>query len=193
MARPSMAGQRREEILDALEKCILEKGIQATSLEYLAETAQMKRTILRHYIGNRDEIICALSSRWAKVYQSQWQEVILLLPKIKRVEALIDILFSPRTNEYINNTIIGEALFSEAKRLAPIKLDQKNNMKQFIEILNVELKLQFPKLADDKLDLISHSLHANYLMSESLLPLGMENEVEKLKKASYLLISFIST
>ena len=65
MPRPSMANQRREEILDALERCILEKGIQATSLEYLADKANMKRTILRHYIGNRDDIICALSQRWS--------------------------------------------------------------------------------------------------------------------------------
>ena len=71
MARPSMAAQRIEEILDALEICILQNGIQASSLENIAETAGMKRTILRHYIGNRDDIICALSARLKDKYTAQ--------------------------------------------------------------------------------------------------------------------------
>ena len=192
MARPSMAGQLREEILYAVEICILEKVIQATSLEYLAETAKMKRTILRHYIGNRDDIICALSARWSGNYQAQWEETLNWLPGTARLESLIDILFSPRSEEYVNNTIIGEALFSEAKRLEAVKQDQKKNMTEFINIVNNELTNQFAKSDKTKINLVAHGIHANYLMSESLLPLGMTDEIEQLKGSCKLLVTTLA-
>ncbi|WDE07412.1 TetR/AcrR family transcriptional regulator [Thalassomonas viridans] len=189
MARPSMAGQRREEILDALEQCILEKGIQATSLENIAETAGMKRTILRHYIGNRDDIICALSQRWAEKYSQQWQELLAWLPGSNRAQALIDALFSAGSKDKVNNTIIGEAIFSEAKRLEPIKLHQKQTMQEFIRHLIREFSTQYPGSDESTIELVSYGIYSNYLMSESLLPLGMLDEIYKLKQASVLLCS----
>jgi AcrR family transcriptional regulator len=192
MARPSMAGQRKEEILDALETCILSKGIQATSLENIAETANMKRTILRHYIGNRDDILFALSERWTHAYSQQWQDLLTWLPSSNRAEALIDSLFSTRTKDMVNRTIIGEALFSEAKRLAPIKAHQKQIMQEFIQHVANVLSAQYPKVTPDKIELIAYSIYANYLMSESLLPLGMFDEMYKLKQTSQLLVSQLS-
>lgn len=187
MARPSMAGQRKEEILDALEICILDKGIQATSLENIAETAKMKRTILRHYIGNRDEIICALSERWTQKYSQQWQDLMTWLPTYNRAEALVDSLFSSRTKDMINNTIIGEAIFSEAKRLDAIKSHQQQIMQEFIAHLVAEFGKQYPDAASEKVELIAYGIYSNYLMNESLLPLGMFDEMYKLKQASILL------
>lgn len=187
MARPSMAGQRREEILDALEICILNKGIQATSLENIADTANMKRTILRHYIGNRDEIICALSKRWTIKYSQQWTQILAWLPSTNKDDALIDSLFSTRSNEMINNTLIGEALFSEAKRLEPIRINQQAIMQEFIMHVTQLLTQQFPHAEQEKIELIAYGVYSNYMMYEALLPLGMLDEVYKLKQASKLL------
>lgn len=192
MARPSMAGQRREEILDALEQCILSKGIQATSLENIAETANMKRTILRHYIGNRDDIIVALSERWANKYSQQWLELLSWLPSKNRVEALVDTLFSSRSQEMINNTIIGEALFSEAKRLAPIREHQQQTMQEFVDHFMTESSAQHPETDQQRVELVAYGIYSNYLMSESLLPLGLFDEMYKLKQVSMLLCSQLS-
>lgn len=193
MARPSMAGQRKEEILDALEQCILEKGIQATSLENIADTAKMKRTILRHYIGNRDDIICALSDRWTNNYTQQWQDLLSWMPTSNRVQALIDAIFSARTKEMTNNTIIGEALFSEAKRLVPIKEHQQQIMQEFITHLVTEFTSQYPETDDNTIELVAYGIYSNYLMSESLLPLGLFDEMYKLKQASSLLCRLLKS
>ncbi|REL31674.1 TetR/AcrR family transcriptional regulator [Thalassotalea euphylliae] len=193
MARPSMAGQRREEILDALELCILEKGIQATSLENIAEKAQMKRTILRHYIGNRDQIIIALSERWAQKYQQEWQELMLWLPPSNRSEALLDALFTVHSKEMVNNAVIGEAIFSEAKRLPEIKAHQVAIMAEFISHACTTFQQDYPNTAPDKIELVAHALYANYLMSESLIPLKMVDEIHKLKQASRLLCQVLET
>ncbi|WP_133309342.1 TetR/AcrR family transcriptional regulator [Parashewanella curva] len=189
MARPSLAKTRREEILDALEQCIIEKGIQESSLEYIADTANMKRTILRHYIGNRDDIICALSSRWRKNYSEQWQQIMHWLPKSNRAESLIDTMFSSRSKDYIQRTKVVDALFSEAKRLDSVKEDQKSTIKEGIQNISTILKTQFPNANDDKVRLVASSINANYIMSESLLPLGLTDEIYMLKESCLLLVS----
>lgn len=192
MARPSMAGQRREEILDALEQCILKSGIQAASLENIAETAGMKRTILRHYIGNRDDIIVALSERWSAKYSQQWLDLLSWLPKTNRVEALIDSLFSSRSQEMINSTIIGEAIFSEAKRLEPIKAHQQQTMQEFVDHFINECHQQHPDTDQSRIELVAYGVYSNYLMNESILPLGLYDEMYKLKQVSMLLCSQLS-
>lgn len=192
MARPSMANQRREEILDALELCILEKGIQATSLENIAEKAAMKRTILRHYIGNRDQIIIALSERWAQKYAQQWHELLSWLPSSNRGEALVDALFTVHSKEVVNNAVIGEAIFSEAKRLPEIKAHQQTVMHEFIQHISDTFAQEFPNVNRETIELIAHGLYANYLMSESLIPIKMLDEIHKLKQASKLLYRILA-
>ncbi|GLX85459.1 hypothetical protein tloyanaT_17110 [Thalassotalea loyana] len=192
MPRPSMAAQRVEEILDALETCILKQGIQATSLENIAETAGVKRTILRHYIGNRDDIICALSKRWRAKYTEQWQEVVEWLPAKNKTEAMIETLFSVGSTDRISATIIGEAIFSEAKRLPSIKDDQHSIMEEFFDYLSASLKNDYPNAPDDKVALVCSGLYANYLQAESLLPLKFIEQVHQLKLSSKLLCTTLT-
>lgn len=191
MGRPSMAAQRAEEILDALEACIIEHGIQATSLENIADKAGFKRSILRHYIGNRDEIICALSTRWSQVYATQWEEILHWLPKNNRAESLIDTIFVVGTKERVNNTIIGEALFSEAKRLPSIKQDQENIMVDFIKYFSDALAIDYPNADTSSVELVSHGIYANYLLAESFLPLKLIDQIHKLKQSSKLLCTVL--
>ncbi|MGI9303924.1 MAG: TetR family transcriptional regulator, partial [Gammaproteobacteria bacterium] len=60
MPRPSLKTQRTGEILDAFQRCIVKYGMQGASLERISEEADMGRTILRHYVGNRDDLIIAV-------------------------------------------------------------------------------------------------------------------------------------
>lgn len=192
MGRPSMAAQRVEEILDALEACIIEYGIQATSLENIAEKAGFKRTILRHYIGNRDQIICALSTRLVKKYTQQWQELLDWLPQTNRTESLIDAIFTIGSVERVNYTIIGEAIFSEAKRLEQIKQDQELIMAEFIRHFSQSLSDEYPQANTETIELISHGLYANYLLAESFLPLKLIDPIHKLKQSSKLLCQVLT-
>lgn len=191
MGRPSMAGQRIEEILDALEVCILEQGIAATSLESIAQQAGLKRTILRHYIGNRDEIICALSARWRQNYTQQWQEIMSWLPSRNQADSLIDSMFIIGTKERVSSTVIAEAIFSEAKRLAPIKQDQEHIMDEFISHFNQVLSNQYSSANEEKIALVSHGVYANYLLAESFMPLKLIDHIHQLKQSSKLLCSVL--
>lgn len=188
MARPSMAAQRCAEILDAFETCILKQGIAGTSLEMLAEQAQMKRSILRHYIGNRDKIIEQLAERWYAQYREQWQMALGYLPQNNRLEALVEMLFSERDNSYADKVIIGEALFIEAKRLPALKRQVQASSDQFIEIFTTEIKRQSPNVDSDKAAAMAHGVYGIYLMGESMIALGTTRDIPKLKQATLLLL-----
>lgn len=189
MARPSMAAQRKEEILDSLQQCILSHGIQATSLENIADKAGMKRTILRHYIGNRDDIICALSSRFRGLYTQQWQQLLSWLPSTNKVDALLDSLFSVGNQEHIERAIIGEAIFSEAKRLDEVKQDQQSIMNEFIEIVSFLLQEEYPAAENNKVSLVAHGIYASHLLAESFLPLNAIDQIYQLKATAKLLVT----
>ena len=188
MARPSMAGQRRREILDAFESCILRHGIAGTSLEMLAEAAGMKRSILRHYIGNRDAIIEALGERWYSHYDEQWQQTLAYLPESGRLDALVEILFAERDEAYAEGVIIGEALFIEAKRLPGLKAKYQQAASQFIEICCTELKRNDPAIEHDRATAIAHGLHGIYMMAESLVGLDLQQDLTKLRRAARVLL-----
>lgn len=193
MPRPSMAAQRKEEILDAFERCILSVGIDATSLEMLADEAKMKRSILRHYIGNRDDIVCALSKRCQNRYTEQWVQTLQWLPESDRLPALLDVLFAKRGQAYVDQSIIGEAIFSQAKRLKEVKQHQQHSMDEFLRYVEQELNTAYPTADSEHIVLVAHGIYANYLLSESLMPLDMWEEVDRLKQVSLLLIRSFSS
>jgi AcrR family transcriptional regulator len=63
MPRPSIAAERREEILQAFETCALRKGLDATTLADVAEEAGLPRPLVRHFMGNRADMVTGLIER----------------------------------------------------------------------------------------------------------------------------------
>ena len=59
MGRPSVADARRRQILDAAIRCLSARGLGATTLDGIAAEAGMARGHVRHFAGNRDEILTA--------------------------------------------------------------------------------------------------------------------------------------
>lgn len=57
MGRPSVAGERRRQILEAAIRCIAARGLAGTTLDGIAEEAGMARGHVRHFAGNRDDVL----------------------------------------------------------------------------------------------------------------------------------------
>lgn len=57
MGRPSVAAERRRQILEAAIRCIAAKGFAGTTLDGIAEEAGMARGHVRHFAGNRDDVL----------------------------------------------------------------------------------------------------------------------------------------
>lgn len=59
VGRPSLQAQRRQEIIDAFIELVAVQGLESTSLDEVAAKAGIKRPAMRHFIGNRDQLIAA--------------------------------------------------------------------------------------------------------------------------------------
>ena len=57
MGRTSLAAERRRHIVQVTIDCISTHGIRGATLERIAESAGMTRGHIRHYAGNRDELL----------------------------------------------------------------------------------------------------------------------------------------
>ncbi|MCY4046171.1 MAG: hypothetical protein OXE99_14000 [Cellvibrionales bacterium] len=167
MPRPSLKLQRVDEILNALESCILAEGLSSTSLETIATTANMKRSILRHYIGNRDDIIIALGQRFFKQSQAQWQTLLDQLPETHASQWLVEgLLFFKDTNQ-LKQYQLSEALFAEARRLPELKDVIGEWTERFINDLTYHLAKDYPKTTEKACRQVALGLYSLYFLDES--------------------------
>lgn len=58
-----MGEERREQILAAFENCVVRNGIEKTTLEDIAQEAGQPRSLVRYFVGNRDELTALLIER----------------------------------------------------------------------------------------------------------------------------------
>ena len=111
MARPSVKAERTEEILIAFEQCVALYGVEGATLERLASQSGLQRSLVRHYMGNRNELIIALVNRFLTQSSVTFGELFNYLESLEGDQALqmIDMLFD--TN-YMNmpQTAVASAL-----------------------------------------------------------------------------------
>jgi AcrR family transcriptional regulator len=95
VGRPSLAATRREQLLDAVQACILHHGLAGTTLARIAAEAGMAPSIIRHYLGNKDAVIAAAVERALRNVRAVVVDAVAELPPRDRLAAQLDVLFDP--------------------------------------------------------------------------------------------------
>jgi len=113
MGRPSLAEQRRSEILAAVGRCVARYGVAGTTLELVSSESGLSRGHIRHYLGNRDELILAFADRVFEQGGYAMGEARAAAPAGGQSKAMLDILFGPRWEPAEDNPAI-DALLSAA-------------------------------------------------------------------------------
>lgn len=91
MARPTVADERRAQILDATLTTIAERGISGTTLDRIADTAGMSRGHVRHFSGNRDSLLLDAAKHF---YADETGDSAIIPASVTTLEGAIDYLFS---------------------------------------------------------------------------------------------------
>lgn len=111
MGRPSLAIERRRQILDGITRCVAVHGIADSSLERMAAESGFSRSHIRHYLGNRDDVILALWDHLMSPYSEQVALIATDPDPAARLNALIDFMFGPQW-ERLDSDAALDALFS---------------------------------------------------------------------------------
>lgn len=71
--RPSLEAERRAQIVNAFIGLIADKGLEHTSLGDVAEASGLHRSALRHFVGNREDLIHAAIEEVTRVALADMQ------------------------------------------------------------------------------------------------------------------------
>jgi AcrR family transcriptional regulator len=96
VSRPSLAPQRREQILDATEACILERGIDGVTFAQVARRAGVRTSIVPHYFGTKDALMASMVDRVLDRVQVLLDEAVADSRGRERLGRLLDVLFGGR-------------------------------------------------------------------------------------------------
>ncbi|UTW58567.1 TetR/AcrR family transcriptional regulator [Kordiimonas sp. SCSIO 12603] len=177
MARPSVKEKRTEEILNAFEKCVARFGVEGSTLEKIAEEAGLRRSLLRHYVGNRDELIDALIARYIERSDADMQLLTTTL-KGASAEKFIDYLFYEEGD-----------LTAQVSQALMVAAAEHENIRQQLSLWNQKFHTQlihilltmYPDVAKEDLHIISTGIEGIYLNAVSF---NVLDDMDNMKAAS---------
>lgn len=104
MSRTAVEPSTTERIVAAAAECFAERGVDSTSLEQVAERAQVHRaTLHRHLPGGRDELVAAVVQREAEWMGTAVMEALAVAPTARTglTDALTVAVVTARQNQVI--------------------------------------------------------------------------------------------
>ncbi|MDI6103459.1 TetR family transcriptional regulator [Actinoplanes sp. NEAU-A12] len=94
MGRPSMAAERTEQIMRATGRCLQKHGLAGTTLERVSEESGLSRSHIRHYVGNRDELLRKFTTWLYTGYEAEFIRKIAAAADREKLPIVMDYLFS---------------------------------------------------------------------------------------------------
>lgn len=175
MGRPSKKEERTEEILEAFYRCVSRYGLEGSTLERVAEESGLRRSLVRHFVGNREQLESMLVDRVLEQSSQHWQEFINTLPSDNCHEVLIEGLFSDEHSD-ADTILVIESLIFSAGRDEQLRARMQEWMQRFTDDLAEVLKPQHPEANLLTLEAVSFGLISLYFNLDSLAPLGMNQQ-----------------
>lgn len=172
MGRPSVKDERQREALDAYLRCVARFGLEGATLERIAEEAGLKRPLIRHHLGNRDEMKAALVMHVAAEFDAVTARLREALPVQSRIDALLGLLFGAQSTE---PTIVlaFAALTLDAQNDANTRAEMSGTVARYESFLREELARAFPAAAPDRVAAVAQGVMALSFNLDALSPLAV--------------------
>ncbi|SFL41722.1 TetR/AcrR family transcriptional regulator [Shimia haliotis] len=168
MPRPSLKDQRSEQILDAYLTCVAQFGLEGATQERVAAQAGVKRPLLRHYLGNRDQMISALCAHVVQVFDGMSDEAALGLAYAGSGKDIVELLFQEEADHDPRLLLAWQAL-SVAVGDQPDKRDALlNSLERFLGVLTGTLQRLFPKASSAKARAVAQGVTSILVNLDSL-------------------------
>lgn len=151
MGRKNIAPQRREEILDAFEQCVMKYGLAASSTHRISEEAGMKQPMVAHYFGNKSALLEDLVKRIMNDYITRLKKKLGSTTGEVRIEKLLDFLFGPGLLGGKAKRKVLIQLLAAAPHDEKLRIQIQLMYQSFFEFAMLELQQTFPDIAAEKI------------------------------------------
>ncbi|MES0881350.1 TetR/AcrR family transcriptional regulator [Roseibium sp. SCP14] len=189
MARPDIKDDRREQILDAFETCVARYGLEGATLAKVAEVAGLARPLIRHNVGNREDLLAALIERFLSQSRASMASLLSYLPGENRLSVLVDLLFDPR---YANPRLVQvfNALSAGAPDDSELARRLREWLEDFVEQIENEFVREYPHASKEQITAAGAGITGIYFNVEALYPIGVSAQfIEASKKAALMLVT----
>ncbi len=171
MPRPSLKQVRREQILDAYEICLIRYGVEGTTMDRVAKEAGLARPLIRHNVGNRDDLLQATVERFIERSDVSMRQMIAALPRTDTLITLIDWLFDPASSDS-RTALISAALVAASANDPNLARTMREWTRGFLDYLSGIIRGADSTLDDKSVSTIAAGLVSLYFSVESLSPVG---------------------
>ncbi|MEX0318737.1 MAG: TetR/AcrR family transcriptional regulator [Ruegeria sp.] len=176
VGRPSNRDERYAQVMQALVRCVARFGLEGASLTQIAAEAGLTRPLIRHHLGNREEMIAALQNYVLQSFAEQTEALIAALPEDKPGAALVDFLFSDTAGSSPDMVLAFAALTARASEDADLRAACRESLLGFEAAITAVLRRDYPQVDHPAVDAAAHGIIALYLNVASLAPLNMPQD-----------------
>lgn len=189
MPRPSLKEQRSEEILNAFVHCAARYGLEGATQERIAAVAGVQRTILRHYLGNRDEMVEALTRHVIGQYTAMIEELDEMLGPQGSAETLICLLFDLEGEDNPDLNLVFMNLVASVKVKPERREVLLGTYSAFLELVSRCLRNSLPDASAEDIAALAQGLAALSANLDSMTPLAPPGEWRiAARRAAFLLL-----
>ena len=181
MARPSLKLERQRIILQAFTECIAIKGLNATTLDDIASRSQMRRSLLRHNVGNREELINQVAEYVSTEFETIWREQREQYANDKSDKWLLKTLFNSDPDEQYQALIPAFfSLLASAHRYPEVTQRLKRCFNVYVDDITQELVRRHPNSTENDCQQVSLGIVGIFFNWDSFLSLNLGEEIAKL-------------
>lgn len=180
MPRPAMKEERREQILLAFERCVARYGLEGATLERIAEEAGLARALIRHNVGNREDLTAALIERFFKRSDGQWNRLIEVLPEQNSSETLIEFLFDTRYSDP-QLVLLTEALIAAGAQDNKLAKRLRDWINRSLDVITGVLRRDAPQASFERVEAAAAGILGIYYNVDSFALIG---DMSRLRNAS---------
>lgn len=185
MGRPKITDERAEQILDAFEVCVARYGVEGATLDKIAKEAGLARALLRHHVGNRDELLELLIQRFSLKSKKSMEALKTQLPVSNRMAALISLLFDPK---YSNTqfVLVASSLVVATHERPELANLLRQWVRSFVNFMSAEIEDEFPNSSKEDAQCVAVGITGIYFNVDSFTPLGKLPKLRSNSKAAAL-------
>jgi AcrR family transcriptional regulator len=155
--RPSLAGVRRLQILNAFIALVAKHGLEAVTLENVAEVTGLKRSVVRHFAGNRAVLIAEAVRYLTAFHVEALQKALKADPSIP---SLLNYLFDPHWREQSSSPedLALDAFVQEAVRSPQSSATVREFYEALIEVVARLLAKRFSTTSPETIHTVAYNL-----------------------------------
>lgn len=172
MPRPSMKDQRSEQILDAYLTCVAQYGLVGATQERIAAEAGVKRPLLRHYLGNKDQMIAALTAHVVAGFTVSVDALDAALKDVSSPAELVELLFSEGTDSDPRLMLAWQALTASVTDYPDMRQPLLDSLSRFLDVIESALRRMAPHAAADPLRAVTQGIAAPFVNLDAMSPLA---------------------